>query len=206
MHALCAVLEVSRSGYYRWLKEPCSRQKRENDRLVELIGQIQKHSKYRYGSPRVTQALHRQGHQVGHNRVARLMRENGLGRRARKRFRSTTNSKHKHPVAENLLNRQFEVPQANHCWVSDISFIATAEGWVYLCVVIDLYSRKVVGWAMSKRMKTDLVLNALLMAYMRRSPGMGLIFHSDRGSQYCSCVHRRKTDTHSGRKRTGIPA
>ena len=189
---MARAVHSSRSGYYRWLKKPRSEQKQEDDRLVDLISEIQRRSRYRYGSPRVTEALHRQGYRVGHNRIARLMRENDLGRRVRKRFRSTTDSKHTHPVAENVVNRQFEVPRVNHTWVSDISFIATAEGWLYLCVIIDLYSRKVVGWAMSSRMKTKLVMNALLMAYIRRKPPEGLIFHSDRGSQYCSHAFRAR--------------
>ena len=142
--------------------------------------------KYRYGSPRVTEELRRRGYRVGHNRIARIMKENRLGRRPRKRCRSTTNSEHGLSVSENLLDRKFEVAAANRVWVSDIVYVATSEGWLYLCVVIDLYSRKVVGWSMSSRLKTDLVLQALMMGLLRRKPPAGLIFHSDRGSQYCS--------------------
>ena len=189
---MARVLEVSRSGYYKWLIRPESSRQQENEELIGRIREIQEDSRYRYGSPRVTEALHQRGYQVGHNRIARLMRGNGLGRRPQKRFRSTTNSKHEFPVAENLLNREFTVAQANQVWASDITFIATAEGWLYLCVVIDLYSRKVVGWAMSTRMTTNLVLAAFMMAIMRRRPPEGLLFHSDRGSQYCSYAFRAR--------------
>ena len=157
---------------------------------------IQEHVKYRYGSPRVTAELRRRGYRTGHNRVARIMRENELGRRPRKRFRSTTNSEHGLEVAENLLNRKFNVAAANMAWVSDITYVATSQGWLYLCVVIDLYSRKVVGWSMSSRMKTDLVLQALMMGLMRRNPPAELIFHSDRGSQYCSHAFKKLLEKH----------
>ena len=189
---MARILRISRSGYYKWLSRPYSRRKWENEELLEQIRAIQERSRHRYGSPRVTKALHRLGYQVGHNRVARLMRANRLGRRLRKRFRSTTDSQHSLPVAKNLLNREFEVAKANYSWVSDITYISTAEGWFYLCVVIDLYSRKVVGWAMSTRMKTDLVLEALRMAYLARKPPEGVVFHSDRGSQYCSHAFRTR--------------
>jgi len=146
--------------------------------------------------PRITRELGRNGVRVGHNRVARLMRENELTRHVRKKFRSTTNSDHDLPVAENLVNREFAVGTANRVWVSDITYIATAEGWLYLCVVIDLYSRKVIGWAMSRRMKTVLVLRALTMALMRRGWPPGVTFHSDRGTQYCSRAFRRKLNVY----------
>ena len=184
------VLKVSRSGYYKWLNRSSSERTQENDDLIDQIKGIQKHARYSYGSPRVTQALHRKGYQVGENRVARLMQLQGLGRRLKKRFRSTTDSEHSLPIAENLLNREFWSSKPNQVWVSDLTFISTAEGWMYLCVVIDLYSRKVVGWAMGTRMKTALVLQALMMAILQRQPPEGLLFHSDRGSQYCSRVFR----------------
>ena len=123
--------------------------------------------------------------------MARLMRLNGLGARRRKQYRSTTDSGHNLPVAENLLNRGFAVAGANTVWVSDITYIPTAEGWLYLCSILDLHSRRVVGWSMSSRMTSDLVVKALLMAMMLRRPPQGLIFHSDRGSQYCSHVFPR---------------
>ena len=128
------------------------------------------------------------------------MRENGLGAKQKKRYRSTTDSKHGYEVADNLVNREFNVAAPNQVWESDISYVATAEGWLYLCVVIDLYSRKVVGWSMSTKMKVDLVLQALMMAIMRRRPPRGLIFHSDRGSRYCSRTFRRRTKSYQIRQ------
>ena len=144
--------------------------------------------------------LKRRGYGVGHNRVARLMGENGLGRRVRKRFRSTTDSNHGLKVAEDLLKREFDVALRNEAWLSDITYIATAEGWLYLCVVINLFSRKVGGWSMSSRLKTGLVLQAFIMALMRRKRPEGMIFHSDRGSQYCSHVFRRQVKRHGLRQ------
>ena len=189
---MAKVLRVSRSGYYAWRVRSSSERERVDEELLDEISQIQEHVRYRYGSPRVTVELNRRGYRAGHNRVARLMRENGLGRRVRKRFRSTTDSNHGLKVVEDLVNRQFNVASRNEAWLSDITYIATSEGWLYLCVVIDLFSRKVVGWSMSSRLKTDLVLQALMMGVMRRRPPKGMIFHSDRGSQYCSHAFRRR--------------
>jgi len=187
------ILGVSRGGYYAWRGRPQSERDRVDGELVEEIRTIQERVEYRYGSPRVTEELKRIGHRVGHNRVARLLREKGLGARPEKRYRSTTDSKHDLPVAQDLLNRVFEVPRADHTWVSDLSYIPTAQGWLYLCSIMDLYSRKVVGWSLSTTMTTEFVLQALMMALMRRKPPKGLIFHSDRGSQYCSHVFRERT-------------
>jgi putative transposase len=187
------VLGVSRGGYYAWRSRAGSERARGAEQLVKRIEGIQGEVKYRYGSPRMTRELQRRGIRVGHNRVARLMRQEGLGARRRRRFRSTTDSKHALPVAENLLNRGFEVAAANRVWVSDITYIPTAEGWLYLCSILDLHSRRVVGWAMSSRITSALVLQALMMAFIGRRPPKGLIFHSDRGSQYCS--HRVRTWT-----------
>ena len=197
MGKMAKVLKISRSGYYAWRCRPLSEREQAQKRLREEISVIQEQVKHRYGSPRVTEELRRRGYRAGHNRIARIMRENGLGRRPRKRFRSTTNSEHRLEVAENLLNRKFNVAAANMVWISDITYVATSQGWLYLCVVIDLYSRKVVGWSMSSRMKTDLVLQALMMGLMRRNPPAGLIFHSDRGSQYCSHAFRKLLGRHS---------
>jgi len=183
---MAGLLAVSRAGYYAWKKREKSGRAGSDEELVKRIKKIQKRVKYRYGSPRMTKALAGEGHHVGHNRVARLMREHDLGRRPRKRYRSTTKSDHTRPVAENVLNRQFNVAGANQVWSSDITYIATAEGWLYLCVVIDLYSRKVIGWAMGRTMQAALVVKALMMAIMRRGGPAGVIFHSDRGSQYAS--------------------
>jgi putative transposase len=188
---MARLLKISRSGYYAWMERPICNRSRENSKLIKEIRSIQKGTRYTYGSPRVTKELKRRGFRVGHNRIARLIRENGLGRRLKKPFRSTTDSNHDSSISENLLNRDFGVAGPNMIWVSDLTFISTAEGWLYLCVIIDLYSRKVVGWSMDSRMKADLVIQTFLMAFMRRKPGKGLIFHSDRGSQYCSKKFRR---------------
>jgi len=191
---MARLFEVSRSGYYAWKHRMKSKREREDVILLNEMKKIQEEVKYRYGSPRVTAELKRRGFRGGKNRIARLMRENRLGRRAKKRFRSTTKSNHGKPVAENLLNREFSVDQPNKVWVSDISYIATAEGWLYLCVFIDLFSRKVVGWSMSTRLQSEFVLQALMMGIVSRKPPEGLIVHSDRGSQYCSNLVRRRLE------------
>ena len=188
---MARLLGVSRSGYYAWnCRLECEHSVMDG-RLEEQIRVIQKECDHRYGSPRVTEELRRRGYRVGENRVARLMREHRLGRRAKKRYRSTTDSHHSHEVAENLLRREFRVPGPNMVWASDMSYVATSQGWLYLCVVLDLYSRKVIGWAMGARMSAALMVQALLMACMFRKPPEGVIFHSDRGSQYCSGEFRR---------------
>jgi len=189
---MAEVLGVMRSGFYAWRRRGESRRREQDQGLGELIRGIQQEVHYRYGSPRMTRELHRRGRQVGHNRVARLMRQGQLGARRRKAYRVTTNSKHSHPVAENLLHRVFRVSAANRVWVSDITYIPTAEGWMYLCVVLDLYSRRVVGWSMGQGLGVRLAVQALLMAVVRRRPPRGLVLHSDRGVQYCAAVFRRR--------------
>lgn len=183
---MAGVLGVSRSGYYAWQDRGESARSRANRDLTEAIRKIQEKAKYRYGSPRVTAELRRSGMAVGHNRVARLMAQGGLQARPKRRFRCTTKAAKGRPVAENLLGRQFEVSRKNVVWASDITYIATSEGWLYLAVILDLCSRRVVGWSMSSRLTTDLVLRAFWMAVGRRKPAEGLMFHSDRGSQYTS--------------------
>ena len=183
-------LGVTRSGFYAWLSRGKAPRRAEDEQLEDLIKGIQQEVKYRYGSPRMTRELRRRGRRVGHNRVARLMREGQLGARPRKPYRVTTKSNHGHPVAENVLKRQFSVPTANRVWVSDITYIATAEGWMYLCVVLDLYSRRVVGWSMGKGLGMELAVRALLMAMLRRRPLRGLVLHTDRGVQYCATAFR----------------
>ena len=188
---MAKILGVTRGGYYAWRSRAASRRSAEEQQIVGQIKGIQAKVRDRYGSPRVHRELRGRGIRVGRNRVARLMRQHGLGAKRRKRYRSTTDSAHALPVAENLLNRGFEVPAANQVWVSDLTYIPTAEGWLYLCTVLDLHSRRVVGWSMSSRMTSELVVQALLMAVLLRRPPKGLIFHSDRGSQYCSHLVRR---------------
>jgi transposase InsO family protein len=158
--------------------------------LTEEIREIQKEAKRRYGSPRVTAALRRAGRRVGHNRVARIMRKNGLQARPKRRFRVTTKASASLPVADNVLERNFGVARVNAVWASDITYIATTEGWLYLAVVLDLCSRRAVGWSMSSRLSTELVLRAFWMAVLSRRPAKGLVFHSDRGSQYASHAFR----------------
>ena len=191
---MARTLRVSRSGYYAWFEKPRSKCDRRDEMLVEAISSVQEDSKRRYGSPRVTRELRRRGHRVGHNHVARLMKENGLQARRRRRYRSTTNSDHTLPVAQNLLNRQFGITEPNVAWVSDITYVATAEGWLYLCVIMDVASRKIVGWSLDRRMAAQLVIDAFMMAIIHRRPPKGILFHSDRGSQYCSRKVRRRLD------------
>lgn len=179
-------LDVSRSGYYAWRKNPQSPRQRDNEQLKQEIAETFESSRKTYGSPRVTQALRQAGRRVSRKRVARLMREEGLRAWPKKRWKVTTQSKHRHPVAENSLGRDFTATGPDQKWAGDVTYMLTAEGWLYLAVVLDLYSRKVVGWSMSSEMKTDLVLDALNMAVADRKPKPGLLFHSDRGVQYAA--------------------
>jgi transposase InsO family protein len=184
------VLEVSTSGYYAWRRRKPSAKELSDRALVAKIRDIQKHHKRRYGSPRVHAELIAMGIKVGRNRIARLMRLNDLSCLPHRRFRITTDSKHHEPVAENILDRQFDVATPNTVWVSDITYLPTAEGWLYLCVVIDLFDRMVVGWSMRTDMTAAIVIEAFSMAIMRRRPKGRLLFHSDRGIQYCCSAFR----------------
>ncbi len=188
---MCRVLKVSRSGFYAWRGRGKSMRQLENERLLVEIKKAHKNSSKIYGSPRITEEVRENGIKCSRNRVARLMRRNGIAAKAKRRFKATTDSRHNLPVAKNLLNRQFRVDAPNKVWVSDITYIWTAEGWLYLAVILDLFSRKIVGWSMSDRMTQDIVINAFLQAMWRRKPGAGLMFHSDRGSQYASGDFRR---------------
>jgi transposase InsO family protein len=187
----CGVLEVSRSGYYAWRE----RQKKGKDdahrALIEHIRRIHKKSRRTYGSPRIHAELRAEGVVCNHKRVARLMRLEGIQGRRKRGKAATTDSKHPYPVAPNLLNREFEAEAPNEKWVADITYIPTREGWLYLAVVLDLYSRKIVGWSMSHQVTADLVEDALRMALYERQPDPGLLHHSDRGSQYASEQIRR---------------
>jgi putative transposase len=187
---MAEVLGVSRSGYHGWLSRPESRREKAEGELTEEIREIQRGARRRYGSPRVTAALRRAGRRVGRNRVARIMRANDLQARPKRRFRVTTKASASLPVAANVLARNFVVATVNTVWVSDITYIATTEGWLYLAVVMDLCSRRIVGWSMSSRLSTELVLRALWMAVLSRRPPKGLAFHSDRGCQYASRAFR----------------
>jgi len=193
---MAKVLRVSRSGYYAWMERPQSARECQKVELKEQIRQIQAQMHHRYGAPRVTKELARRGRSVGHNRVARILRENGLGARPKRRFRVTTKSAQGPAVAANELDRGFWAAAVNQKWVSDITYVATAQGWLYLCVVVDLYSRRVVGWSMGTSLATELVIAAFTMAVMRRRPPRGLMFHSDRGTQYASKAFRKRLTRH----------
>jgi putative transposase len=188
---MCRVFSVSRSGYYRWRGRPESHRAIENRRLDVHIKAIFMKSKRRYGSPKITDELNDMGFPVGKNRVARRMKAAGLRSIVRRKYRATTDSKHSHPVADNLLQRDFTTDGPDKVWVSDITYIATAHGWLYLTVFIDLFSRKVVGWALSSSLSTEMVITALARGIRNRRPGAGLIIHSDRGVQY-ACKDFRK--------------
>lgn len=181
---MCKVLAVSPSGYYAWRKRPVSRLKMANDRLLAKIKQLHVEFEGKYGSPRIYQELQANFFACSENRVARLMRENGIRAKHKQRFRVTTKANPAHPVAPNLLVRDFAAEKPNQKWTSDITYIRTKEGWLYLAVVLDLFSRRIVGWAMSTRITSNLVLGALEMAIEQRRPDAGLLHHSDRGSQY----------------------
>lgn len=183
---MCHVLGVSRSAYYAWRKGHRSRRSEQDERLLAEIRTAHQASRQTYGSPRVHAELKARGIACGRKRVARLMRLEGLRAKQKRRFKITTDSRHNLPVAANLLDRNFQPPAPNQAWVADISYIPTQEGWLYLAVVMDLYSRLVVGWAMSDRATRTLVMDALNMALGRRRPAPGLLHHSDRGSQYAS--------------------
>ena len=188
---MCRILQVSRGGYYAWRTRPESARSRSDRKLLVDIRAAHKASRRTYGSPRMQRELLAQGHSVGRHRVARLMRLDGLRGRRRRRFRTTTQSNHAHPVAANQLERQFAVEAPNQAWVTDITYVWTLQGWLYLCVILDLYSRRVVGWAMGGRINQALTLRALKMALAGRAPKPGLVHHSDRGSQYAAKIYRR---------------
>ncbi len=186
VRCMCRVLNVSTSGFYAWRQRRQSARKMANDKLLPQIKKIHEESRRTYGSPRIHMLLAEQGVSCGIHRVARLMRKHGIQARGKRRFKRTTNSAHAYPVVQNLLNRQFTADAPNRKWVGDITYIPTGDGWLYLAVVMDLYSRRVVGWAMDKRMKQNLTLSALHMAITQRRPKSGLLHHTDRGSQYAA--------------------
>lgn len=191
---LCEAMEVSPSGYYDWEQRKTAPGPRalEAQMLRAQIARIHEQSRQTYGTPRVQMELRSQGQRHGRNRIARLMNEQGLCGRQKKRYRVvTTDSKHDQPIAPNRLAEMPAASRANQIWVADITYVATAQGWVYVAAVLDLYSRKIVGWAVSQQINTALVLLALSMALTHRQPPAGLVFHSDRGVQYASGDYRR---------------
>jgi putative transposase len=184
--AMCELLEVSCSGYHTWRGRGPSPREQENNRLLMQIRAIHSASHGSYGSPRVHEELRDQGKVVSLNRVRRLMKKNGIAARHKRKFRATTDSRHNLPVAPNLLGQEFVTERPDQVWLADVTYLWTDEGWLYLACVLDLYSRLVVGWAMSEHNDRQLVIAALGMAYFQRRPARGLVHHSDRGSVYCS--------------------
>jgi len=195
---LCKVMRTSRSGFYQYLKR--------NDRGTESdpseftlkarIKAIFKEHRGKYGARRIMKELNNQGHRIGIYKVRRVMRELGLKVKPARRYKVTTDSRHSFPVAPNLLNRQFDVDRPDSVWTADITYVWTLEGWMYLAIVMDLFSRRVVGWAMDKRMKAQLTIDALAMAYWMRKPAKGLVHHSDRGSQYACHEYQNCLDAY----------
>ncbi|WP_338030701.1 IS3 family transposase, partial [Cytobacillus citreus] len=188
---MCKVLGVSKSGYFKWIKRPKSSRQKKHEELSQQVLKTHIEFKQRYGSIKITKMLNKRGIKVSQRTVSRIMTKNNWKSCTTKKYKATTNSKHHHPISENVLNRQFKADKPNQSWVTDITYIPTNEGWLYLASVMDLYSRKIVGWSMDKTMTKELVMNALKMAYHRQKPGNGLIHHSDRGVQYASTEYQK---------------
>lgn len=194
---MCKVMGVTRSGFYAWKKRPKSVRARADDQLAAEIAAAYEKSRKRYGSPRIHRALRKKGIRVGAKRIARLMREGGIVARQKRRFRRTTDSKHSNPIAPNILARDFEPAAPNQSWAGDVTYVATGEGWSYLAVLLDLFSRRVVGWAMSTTNDTALALAALNGAVgTRHDMPAGLVHHTDRGSPYASEAYREALAAH----------
>ena len=193
---MCRVLAVSPGGYYDWRGRPANAKMERREALVAAIQAIHGQVKARYGSPRLHAELVARGLPCCVNTVARLMREHGIAAKTKRKFRLTTDSNHDRPVAENVLDRQFEPEAPNQAWTADITYVATGEGWLYLAVVEDLYSRRIVGWSMGSRIDSRLVVDALEMAISARLPGRGMVAHSDRGSQYASEHYQETLASH----------
>ena len=193
---MCRALSVSSGGYYDWLRRPESTRAQHNRSLVVQIRAAHARSHGFYGSPRITPELQEAGERCSENRVARLMRAHGVRARRVRKWKATTNSHHQLPVAANLLDRDFDVRAPNTVWAADITYVWTLEGWLYLAVILDLYSRAVVGWSMGTQLTTELAVRALQMALRRRRPESGLMLHSDRGVQYAAKEYQRILTEH----------
>jgi putative transposase len=191
---MCRALAVSAAGYYAWRSRPESPRAVSARTVLSAIRVIHRESRETYGSPSIWDALVKQGHRIGEHRVARLMRQNGIRAKTVKKWRATTQSNHRLPVAQNTLNRQFMVEAPNRVWAGDLTYVWTTEGWLYLAVLLDLYSRRVIGWAMGHRLTVDLAEQALTMALVTRRPEAGLLHHSDRGSQYAASRYQQLLD------------
>lgn len=196
IRTMCRVLEVSPSGYYAWSKRPESKRARENRRILTEIKAIFTRFKERYGSPRVLKELRKREIFCDIKRVARLMAQNDLRARQRRKYKATTDSKHDFPVAPNLLDRQFDATAPDQIWLADITYIQTIEGWLYLAFILDMFSRRIVGWSTSTSLSRRLAIDALMMAIWRRRPPVGMIHHSDRGVQYASDDYQAILDAH----------
>lgn len=189
---MCDVLQVSRSGYYAWRRRPLSARARKRQHRAQRIQRLFADSGQRYGSPKLTAQLHREGECISQKTVAQLMRAQGLRSRVIRRYKATTNSRHTFPVARNVLNQTFVANRPNQTWMVDITYVPTQEGWLYLASVEDLYTRKIVGWACAARMTQDLTVRALDRAYRQQRPPTGVLHHSDRGSQYAATTYQAR--------------
>ena len=196
VESMCRFLRVSRSAYYAWLQRAQTAGEKEDAELTDIIQSVFNKSRATYGTRRIKKELGDRNRLVSRRRIGRLMRAADLACKTKRKFKATTNSKHDQPIAPNHLDRQFTVEQPNQVYVGDITYIYTQEGWLYLAVVIDLFSRQVVGWSMVEHMRAKLVNDALLMAIWQRKPGKGLLWHTDRGSQYASESHRALLKQH----------
>jgi transposase InsO family protein len=197
IETLCRVMQVSSGGFRAWRTRPMSQRQRDDMVLLANIRAQFKLSHYSYGWPRMTEELRDLGFDVSYHRVGRLMVQNGISPIRTRKYKVTTDSNHNYNIAPNLLKQDFTATGPNQKWAGDISYIWTAEGWVYLAVIIDLYSRRVIGWAVSNRMKRDVAIRALKMAIALRRPPKGCIHHTDRGSQYCSNEYQKLLDDHN---------
>jgi putative transposase len=194
---LCAIMRVSRSGFYDYLDRVKNPKDRPTEAVLERrIKEVFDESRASYGSRRIAKQLNDEGHRIGRYKVRRIMRQMGLRAKTPRRFKLTTDSRHSFPVAPNVLNRNFDIDAPNKVWTADITYVWTFEGWLYLSIIMDLYSRQIVGWAMNKRMHKQLVLDALAMAYWQRKPSKDLLHHSDRGSQYACHDYRKRLESY----------
>ena len=196
VQVMCELLGVSRGGYYAWAGRAESARAADDRTLAAEIRAAYEASRGRYGSPRVHAELRARGRRIGRKRVARLMRGMGLAARRRRRFRRTTDSRHAFPIAPNLLERNFTAEAPDRVWLADLTYIWTAQGWLYLAAVLDLYTRRVVGWAMADHLRHELTLAALDMAIVRQRPAPGLVHHADRGVQYAAHGYRARLRRH----------
>lgn len=187
---VCEVLQVSRSGYHKWLKKKVSFRAKEDQRILGVIWFHHIKSKRTYGLPRIYAAMRKEGFGVNKKRIARLMRDNNIKAKTKRRFKVTTVQNSKASASENILKQNFTATSENKIWTGDITYVWTKEGWIYLAVVMDIYSRKIVGWSIDSSLSTELVIRALMMAVVHRNPERGIIFHSDKGSQYTSSSFR----------------